>query len=246
MYVRKAVSINGFRAVLTAGAVARVGELACIDVATGLLRPGAAGAPTLRPIGTFTENLTGDGVQQTYAASPNELRAQEWLNDTVSPVVMPTNRGHTVYMLDAKTVTIDSAGGANAPAGVALDIDISGRVLVQAPIGLTSASGGGGGGGGLIVVDPPVASGATYNVAQGNEFVRVAPTGVGNISIVLPDAALFQGETVTVKKITADVIDAVDMTAVAGLIDGLASYPLPASAYSVLAFCSDGADWWVI
>jgi len=38
----------------------------------------------------------------------------------------------------------------------------------------------------------------------------------------------------------------VTMTTVAGLIDGLASYPLPASAYSVLGFRSDGTDWWVV
>ena len=96
------------------------------------------------------------------------------------------------------------------------------------------------------VATPPVASGATYNVVRGDEFVRVAPTGVGNISVVLPDPALFQGQTVTVKKTTSDVIDAVTMTTVAGLIDGLASYPLPASAYSVLGFRSDGTDWWVV
>jgi len=142
MFVRKAVSINGLRAALASGAVARVGELACIDVATGLFRPAVAGAPTLRPFGTFTENLTGDGVRQTYVASPNELRAQEWLNDTTTPVVMPTHRGSLVFMLDAKTVTADDGGGANAPAGVALDIDNGGRVIVQPPIGLASAGGG--------------------------------------------------------------------------------------------------------
>lgn len=99
---------------------------------------------------------------------------------------------------------------------------------------------------GSVAVDPPVASGGTYNVVRGDELVRVAPTGVGNISVVLPDPVLFKGQTVTVKKTTSDIIDAVTMTTVVGLIDGLASYPLPASAYSVLGFRSDGADWWVV
>jgi len=96
------------------------------------------------------------------------------------------------------------------------------------------------------IATPPVASGAIYNVVRGDEFVRVAPTGVGNISVVLPDPALFTGQTVTVKKTTSDVIDAVTMTTVPGLIDGLVSYPLPASAYSVLGFRSDGSNWWVV
>ena len=96
------------------------------------------------------------------------------------------------------------------------------------------------------IATPPVASGGTYNVVRGDELVRVAPTGVGNISVVLPDPAQATGQTVTVKKTTSDVIDAVTMTTVAGLIDGLASYPLPASAYSVLGFRSDGVDWWVV
>jgi len=96
------------------------------------------------------------------------------------------------------------------------------------------------------IATPPVASGGTYNVVRGDEFVRVAPTGVGNISVVLPNPAGYTGQTVTVKKTTSDVIDAVTMTTVAGSIDGLVSYPLPASAYSVLGFRSDGSNWWVV
>lgn len=135
MLSRKAITINGLRAVLDAAQVARVGELACIDTATGQFKSATAGLATLRPFGTFTENLTGDGTRQTYVAGFNELRCTEWLNDTVDPVVMPTHRGSVVYMKDGATVTSDSGSGANAPAGVALDIDAGGRVIVQPPVG---------------------------------------------------------------------------------------------------------------
>jgi hypothetical protein len=92
----------------------------------------------------------------------------------------------------------------------------------------------------------PVASGGTHVCVRGDEFVRVAPTGTGAITVTLPDPATTTGRTITVKKTTTDVIDAINVVPTAGLIDGAASYPLPASAYSVLSFTSDGTDYWVV
>jgi hypothetical protein len=91
----------------------------------------------------------------------------------------------------------------------------------------------------------PVASGGSHVCVRGDEFVRVAPTGTGAITVTLPDPATTTGRTITVKKTTTDVIDAINVVPTAGLIDGAASYPLPASAYSVLSFTSDGTDYWV-
>lgn len=92
----------------------------------------------------------------------------------------------------------------------------------------------------------PLASGSTYNVLNGSEFVRCAPTGLGDISVVLPDPTLEPDQTVLVKKTTADVIDNINVSAAGGsTIDGLAVYPLPLTPYSVLRFTSDGTNWWV-
>jgi hypothetical protein len=96
------------------------------------------------------------------------------------------------------------------------------------------------------IATPPVASGGSYSCVRGDELVRVAPTGVGGISVTLPAANVCTGQTVTVKKTTSDVIDAITVSAAAGNIDGAANYALPASAYSVLSFRSDGSDWWVV
>ena len=92
----------------------------------------------------------------------------------------------------------------------------------------------------------PVVSGGTHTCVRGDEFVRVAPTGAGAITITLPDPTTTTGRTITVKKTTTDVIDAINVVPTAGLIDGAASYPLPASAYSTLSFRSDGTDYWVV
>jgi len=96
------------------------------------------------------------------------------------------------------------------------------------------------------IATPPVASGGSYSCVRGDELVRVAPTGVGGISVTLIAPSTCAGQTTTVKKTTSDVIDAITVSAASGNIDGAASYVLPASAYSVLSFRSDGSDWWVV
>jgi hypothetical protein len=142
MFVRKPLTINSLRAILDTGLAADVGQMACVDLATGNFKPATAGVPTLVPFGTFTEKLVGDGTRQTVAQSFSELHAQEWLNDVISPVVMPAMRGSPVYMLDARTVTSNPAGGANAIAGVALDIDRGGRVITVPSLISSVAAGG--------------------------------------------------------------------------------------------------------
>lgn len=92
----------------------------------------------------------------------------------------------------------------------------------------------------------PLASGALYSLSNGSELVRCAPTGVGAITVTLPDPRFFPDETVLVKKTTADVIDAINVSAAGGsTIDGAVAYALPPTPYSVLRFTSDGANWWV-
>ena len=76
--------------------------------------------------------LPGGDLEGRHANLFEEIRAQEWLNDTVTPVAMPANRCDPVYMKDGRTVTADAGAGANAIAGIALDIDSTGRVIVAA------------------------------------------------------------------------------------------------------------------
>jgi hypothetical protein len=50
---------------------------------------------------------------------------------------------------------------------------------------------------------------------------------------------------VLVKKTTADVIDAINVSAAGGsTIDGVLVYPLPATPFSMMRFISDGVNWW--
>lgn len=128
-YVRKPITLNSLRAVLHLAEIAVKGETAVLDTA-GNFRVAAAGTATFKPVGTFTESFTGDGTRTTVVSLFEEIRAQEWVNDPLTPVVMPANRGDVVFMLDGRTVTADPAAGANAILGIALDIDSTGRVIV--------------------------------------------------------------------------------------------------------------------
>jgi hypothetical protein len=102
-------------------------------------------------------------------------------------------------------------------------------------------------GGSTIAPAVAVPSGGSHTCTAGTEFVRVAPTGAGNITITLPNPATTTGQRITVKKVTSNVTDVVNVVPSAGNIDGAAvAYPLPASAYSVLSFVSDGSGYWVV
>lgn len=218
MFARKPITLSTLRAVLDNAEVARVGEMAALDRATGQLKRARAGIATLEAWGTFTENLTGDGTKQTLISLFEEVLALEWMNDTVSPVVMPTHRGSPVYMKDGKTVTSDAAGGANALAGIALDIDRGGRVIVSAAEttiavgGLTLATQAqvDAGASATTAVSPatlaaaktlaqPVSNpqGAGYALAAADIGAVVFATGAGAQAFTLPDlsAALQAGRT---------------------------------------------------
>jgi hypothetical protein len=126
-FVRKPITLNSLRAVLTEAAVAVKGETACIDTATGLFHVAGVSA-TLIPVGTFTESITGDGVKTTLVQTFEEIRAQEWINDGVAPIAIPTNFGGPAYIKDGRTVTATALG--HSKAGIVVGIDSTGRVMV--------------------------------------------------------------------------------------------------------------------
>lgn len=144
--------------------------------------------------------------------------------------------------IDSNNVNVDLAGelslnGAPGSAGEVLTSNGPGVAPTWQPAG----------GGSAVSPVTPVPSGGSHTCTAGNELVRVAPTGVGNITVTLPNPSTTTGKTITVKKTTSDVIDTVNIVPSVGNIDGSAlAYPLPASAYSVLSFISDGSNYWVI
>lgn len=103
---------------LTAAETGEKGELVCIDTATGLLRMGAAGVATLRPIGTLDNGngvTTGDGTTLVRVKLFDEIRIHWFDNDTGGTPVVAADIGSLAYVFDKRTVTGDSVG--NAPAG---------------------------------------------------------------------------------------------------------------------------------
>jgi hypothetical protein len=146
------------------------------------------------------------------------------------------------FSVDSNNVNIDLSGelSLNGNPGAAGEVLTSNGALA-APTWQPA------GGGSTVSPVTPVPSGGSHTCVSGNELVRVAPTGVGNITVTLPDPSTTTGKTITVKKTTSDVIDVVNIVPSVGNIDGSAlAYPLPASAYSVLSFISDGSNYWVI
>lgn len=93
---------------LTAAQVAEKGKLACIQTATGLLAKGAA-STTLRPIGYFDEDATGDGVTKVRVRLFDEIWIHWFANDVGVPVVA-ADVGKLCYILNDTTVTGDATG----------------------------------------------------------------------------------------------------------------------------------------
>jgi len=114
---------------LTAAQVAERGELACIDTSTGLLVLGAT-STTLRPIGYFDEDVTGDGTTNVRVRLFDEIRVHWWDNDTGGTPVVAADVGSLCYVLDDRTVTGDATGasaagrvwGINTTYGVAVEM----------------------------------------------------------------------------------------------------------------------------
>ncbi len=97
---------------LTNTEVVEKGEMACFDTATGLLTRGAVSL-TLRPIGYFEDNVTGDGTTNVRIRLFDDVRLHWWANDTGTPVVA-ADIGSLAYIFDDRTVTGDSTGASVA------------------------------------------------------------------------------------------------------------------------------------
>ena len=114
---------------LTAAAVAERGKMACLDTSTGLLALGAT-STTLRPIGYFDEDATGDGTTNVRVRLFDEIRVHWWANDDAGTPVVAADVGSLCYVLDDATVTGDATGassagrvwGLNATNGVAVEM----------------------------------------------------------------------------------------------------------------------------
>ena len=114
---------------LTNAVAVERGELACIDTATGLLTKGATSL-TLRPIGYFETDGTGDGTTTFRVRLFDEIRVHWWDNDTGGTPVVAADVGNLCYVLDDRTVTGDATGasaagrvwGVNTLNGVAVEM----------------------------------------------------------------------------------------------------------------------------
>lgn len=134
---------------LASGTVAFQGHTACLDLATGLVRPAVAGVATLLAIGTFAQisdpdGITGDGTKKVVVQFPDEVAAVWRDNDDAPNDVQASDIGNPCYLKDGTTVTMTSGG--NSTAGRVLQLDDYKGVLVQfgiANTGPTGASGAG-------------------------------------------------------------------------------------------------------
>lgn len=117
-----------FEHALTAAVVAEKGKIAAIDTATGLLTKGATSA-TLRPIGYFDQDATGDGTTKVRVRLFADVTLHWFSNDVGTPVVA-ADLGKVCYILNDTTVTGASAGASvagrvwavNASLGVAVEM----------------------------------------------------------------------------------------------------------------------------
>jgi hypothetical protein len=106
---------------LAAGVKALEGTIACIDTASGTVKPAVSGNATLLPIGRFentVDNTANTGAGQVLVRLRNEIRIEYFANDTVAPI---SSLLATAYLLDNQTVTAAATG--NALAGRVWDID---------------------------------------------------------------------------------------------------------------------------
>lgn len=119
-----------FEGVLTAAIAAEKGEMACIDTATGLLTIGGVSL-TLRPIGYFDEDLTGDGTLTVRVRLFDEIRVHWWDNDSGGTPVVATDLGNLCYILDDRTVSGSSGLGTRSPAGRVWAVNTTNGVAVE-------------------------------------------------------------------------------------------------------------------
>jgi len=95
---------------------------------------------------------------------------------------------------------------------------------------------------GLNIQTPAIVAGL-YNLANGTEFVRVAPDGsLVPIVIVLPNPALYVCDTVLVKKMNGEFATDISVTSAAN-IDGAGADVWPHVGYFARRYTSDGITW---
>jgi hypothetical protein len=163
-------SMDQYMFVLDNGEVAERENLACIDTATGNVKPGKDGVTTLIPIGTFLDNLTGDGVTKVNVEFFDEFFAHFWDNDSAS-ALDSTDIGSECYILDAATVSADGTG--RSKAGLVLGVDVDDGVLVYGGIRHTGATG---------------AAAAGAHVADMTALKAIAAANRSNGKLVMVDA----------------------------------------------------------
>lgn len=92
------------------------GELACIDTSTGLVVKGQVSL-TLRPIGYFESDATGDGATEVRIRLFREIRLHKWDNDDGGTPVVVADIGSLCYILDDRTVSGSTGGATRTAAG---------------------------------------------------------------------------------------------------------------------------------
>lgn len=117
-----------FERPLTNTQVAERGEMACLDTATGLLALGDT-STTLRPIGYFDEDATGDGTTNVRVRLFDEIRVHWFTNDTGGTPVVAADIGSLCWILDERTVTGNATGA--SPAGRVWAINATNGVAVE-------------------------------------------------------------------------------------------------------------------
>lgn len=119
-----------FEGPLTNAEAVERGEMACIDTSTGLLVAGQVSV-SLRPIGYFDEDATGDGTTNVRVRLFDEIRVHWFDNDSGGTPVVATDLGNICAILDARTVSGDLTGrsaagrvwAVNATNGVAVEMN---------------------------------------------------------------------------------------------------------------------------
>lgn len=116
--------------VLANAEVAEKGHMACIDTASGEVKPGQE-STTLVPVGYFEENLVGDGSKKVRVRLFKEKRLHWWENDTNPDDVVAADIMKVCYIKDSKTVSASDAAGTRSVAGIVWGVHSTHGVLVE-------------------------------------------------------------------------------------------------------------------
>lgn len=126
---RREGSRSGGNHVLSTGEVAEKGKMACLDTTSGEVVAGQA-STTLKPLGHFDADATGDGTTTIYVRYFRERRLFWWANDGTDPVDA-ADEGSNCYIVDDETVSISSATSTRSIAGRVFGVSTRYGVLVE-------------------------------------------------------------------------------------------------------------------